>query len=270
MFFLLAYLFRRLGEERFHASDCAKGSKPFRLQNKQTKNNGMNKLNFRLLKADEIECRIGTTSTKGVSLLLYKNARVDMALLDEVVGAENWKRSHQVINDNLFCSVYIRISNGEWVEKQDVGTESFTEKEKGQASDAFKRACVNWGIGRELYTAPFVWVNLNENEWSEKNGKKTPRVNLNVSRIEYDEQRRISFLEIRDAKNNIRYSFGNSQEYSKEQEELNDAIAEAVDRVKRTKSREELESVYKSYPHLKSSTKFIEACAQQGKLFKTS
>lgn len=230
----------------------------------------MNKLNFRLLKADEIECRIGTTSTKGVSLLLYKNARVDMALLDEVVGAENWKRSHQVINDNLFCSVYIRTSNGEWVEKQDVGTESFTEKEKGQASDAFKRACVNWGIGRELYTAPFVWVNLNTDEWSEKNGKKIPRVNLNVSRIEYDEQRRISFLEIRDAKNNIRYSFGNSQEYSKEQEELNDAIAEGVDRMKRTKTLEELKQVFYSYPKLVGNERFKNACKEHAKQFKTA
>lgn len=230
----------------------------------------MNKLNFRLLKADEIECRIGTTSTNGVSLLLYKNARVDMALLDEVVGAENWKRSHQVINDNLFCSVYIRTSNGEWVEKQDVGTESFTEKEKGQASDAFKRACVNWGIGRELYTAPFVWVNLNADEWSEKNGKKIPRVNLNVSRIEYDEQRRISFLEIRDAKNNIRYSFGNSQEYSKEQEELNDAIAEGIDRMRRTKTLEELKQVFYSYPALVENERFKNACKEHAKQFKTA
>lgn len=82
-----------------------------------------------------------------------------MKILDETVGAENWKRSHELINGNLFCNVSIYDeSKKEWVTKQDVGTESYTEKEKGQASDAFKRACFNWGIGRELYTAPFIWI----------------------------------------------------------------------------------------------------------------
>lgn len=114
---------------------------------------------FRNLTADDIECRINTISEKGCSLLLYKDARCDMKILDETVGAENWKRSHELINGNLFCNVSIYDeSKKEWVTKQDVGTESYTEKEKGQASDAFKRACFNWGIGRELYTAPFIWI----------------------------------------------------------------------------------------------------------------
>lgn len=82
-----------------------------------------------------------------------------MKILDETVGAENWKRNHELINGNLFCNVSIYDeAKKEWVTKQDVGTESYTEKEKGQASDAFKRACFNWGIGRELYTAPFIWI----------------------------------------------------------------------------------------------------------------
>jgi hypothetical protein len=114
-------------------------------------------VNFRNLRADEIDCRVSTCSEKGVSLLLYKDARADMIILDETVGAENWQRSHELINGNLFCNVSIRC-DGEWITKQDVGTESYTEKEKGQASDSFKRACFNWGIGRELYTAPFIRV----------------------------------------------------------------------------------------------------------------
>lgn len=116
---------------------------------------------FRLLKADEIECRVSTINEKGLTLLLYKDARVDQNILDETVGPERWQRTHTVINDNLFCSVGIRFDSDnqhEWVWKQDVGVESNTEKEKGQASDAFKRACFNWGIGRELYTAPFIWI----------------------------------------------------------------------------------------------------------------
>lgn len=132
----------------------------------------MNK--FRALTADDIECRINTVSEKGCSLLLYKDARCDMKILDETVGPENWQRSHELINGNLFCNVSIfDESKGEWITKQDVGTESYTEKEKGRASDAFKRACFNWGIGRELYTAPFIWIKkadvaLNESEYQGK------------------------------------------------------------------------------------------------------
>ena len=133
-------------------------------------------LNFRELTADELDCRVGTVTDKGVSLLMYKDARVDMRLLDEVVGPMIWKREHELINDNLFCTVSIYDADkGIWVSKQDVGVESNTEKEKGQASDAFKRACFNWGIGRELYTCPFVWINLNADEWKQdRNGKKQP------------------------------------------------------------------------------------------------
>lgn len=117
----------------------------------------MNK--FRELTAAEIDCRVSTVSANGCSLLLYKDARCDMNILDETVGPQNWKRSHETINGNLFCNVSIYDEDkGEWITKQDVGVESYTEKEKGQASDAFKRACFNWGIGRELYTAPFIWV----------------------------------------------------------------------------------------------------------------
>ncbi len=112
---------------------------------------------FRALTAAEIDCRVATCNSKGVMLLLYKDARCDMKILDETVGAENWQRKHEVIKESLFCNVGIKI-DGEWVWKQDVGTESNTEKEKGQASDSFKRACFNWGIGRELYTAPNIWI----------------------------------------------------------------------------------------------------------------
>lgn len=144
---------------------------------------------FRKLQAHEIDVRIGqaisTAKWQGVSLLLYKNARVDMDILDEVVGAENWQRKHEVINGNLYCHVGIYSKDkNEWVWKSDCGTESNTEKEKGEASDAFKRACVNWGIGRELYTAPkdmLIACELNE--------KKQPadkKLKFFVDAIEYD------------------------------------------------------------------------------------
>ena len=114
---------------------------------------------FRDLMADEIECRVQSTKDNGLILLLYKDARVDMNILDETVGSLNWQREHYECKGNLFCKVGIRKeATGEWVWKSDCGTESNTEAQKGEASDSFKRACFNWGIGRELYTAPFIWI----------------------------------------------------------------------------------------------------------------
>lgn len=121
-------------------------------------------MRFRPLKADEVECRIGQVakSGNGLSLLLYKTARVDADILDEAVGPENWQCEFYEQKGTLFCKVGIRIARDEqfadWVWKDDAGSPSNMEAEKGEASDAFKRACFKWGIGRELYTAPFIWV----------------------------------------------------------------------------------------------------------------
>lgn len=124
-------------------------------------------MQFRKLTANDVEARVQSCDDKGFVLLLYKNARCDMNILDETVGAENWQREHYECKGNLFCrvgiccTVKIDMSGNEgdilspsWVWKADCGTESNTEKEKGESSDSFKRACFNWGIGRELYTAP--------------------------------------------------------------------------------------------------------------------
>lgn len=116
-------------------------------------------MKFRNLKASEIECRVGSVKDKGMSLLLYKTSRTDMDLLDETVGALNWKREHKELKGNIYCGISLYNPDiNEWVTKWDAGSESYTEKEKGEASDSFKRAGVNWGIGRELYTSPFIWV----------------------------------------------------------------------------------------------------------------
>ena len=119
-------------------------------------------IEFRDLRADEIEVRVQSVKEKGVVLLLYKNARCDMNILDETIGPENWQREHYECKGNLFCRVGIHVArddgSSEWVWKSDCGTESNTDAEKGEASDSFKRACFNWGIGRELYTAPFIFV----------------------------------------------------------------------------------------------------------------
>jgi hypothetical protein len=123
-------------------------------------------MKFRDLKADEIDIRVQSVKAdkdgnpKGVILLLYKNARCDMNILDETVGAENWQREHYECKGNLFCRVGIKCGDT-YVWKSDCGSESNTEAEKGEASDSFKRACFNWGIGRELYTSPFIWIPAN-------------------------------------------------------------------------------------------------------------
>lgn len=119
------------------------------------------KVNFRALRADEVDVRVAIVKDmpgkQGVQLLLYKDARCDMNILDETVGPMNWQRNHTRDNANCVVSLWDE-DKGQWIAKEDTGTESNTEKEKGLASDSFKRACVNWGIGRELYTAPFIWV----------------------------------------------------------------------------------------------------------------
>ena len=117
-------------------------------------------MKFRSLKADEIEVRVAQVKANGCMLLLYKDARCDMNILDETVGALNWQRMHTRDNANCIVSIW-DSEKSQWISKEDTGTESNTEKEKGQASDSFKRACFNWGIGRELYTAPFIWVSSN-------------------------------------------------------------------------------------------------------------
>lgn len=170
---------------------------------------------FRELKPDEIDVRIATVSEKGISLLLYKDARCDMNILDETVGSMNWQRAHS--RDNANCSVSIwDEKKAMWITKEDTGSESFTEKEKGLASDSFKRACFNWGIGRELYTAPFIWIAADKCkiDVSEYQGKKkyTCKDSFYVSQIFYDDNRQISKLAINNTKTrkNV-FAFDNSK-----------------------------------------------------------
>ena len=161
----------------------------------------MEKDMIRLLRANEIECRIATINEKGLSLLLYKDARVDQKILDETFGAFGWKRSHQCIDGNLYCTVeiYDKESNA-WVSKQDVGTTGFAEKEKSQASDSFKRACFNWGIGRELYTAPFIWIPAGKTEIQRKDNRFVCSNHFSVKDIEYNEDREIVGLTVTNEK----------------------------------------------------------------------
>lgn len=210
---------------------------------------------IRNLTADEIEVMVQSlnATSKGCVLLVYKDARCDQKILDETFGAENWQRSHQEVNGNLFCTVSIwDESKNMWISKQDAGKESNTEKEKGHASDSFKRACVNWGIGRELYNAPFIYVKLEENEIN--NGKLAKGVEFSIKEIEYD-GKEITKLVVQDTFNKIRYTFpknaksGENKPKEKTEVEL---ISECCERIENCTSIDELHSIWKDYRSLQS------------------
>ncbi len=155
----------------------------------------MKELIFRKLRADEIDARVAKIGKEGLSLLLYKDARVDQKLLDETVGPMNWQREHCRDNANCIVSIWDE-EKSQWIRKEDTGTESNTEAEKGLASDSFKRACFNWGIGRELYTAPFIWVPAGNYTTYEKNGKLQTSDRFRVTAIGYDDDGNINQLTV--------------------------------------------------------------------------
>lgn len=159
----------------------------------------MNK--FRTLNANEIECRVATINQNGLSLLLYKDARVDQNILDETVGCMNWQRSHTRDNANCIVSIW-DDKKQQWVSKEDTGVESRADgtgnEKKGLASDSFKRACFNWGIGRELYSAPFIWIKPEDaNIVTGNNGKRQCYDNFIVEQIIYDDNKNIVALSIK-------------------------------------------------------------------------
>ena len=159
-------------------------------------------MEFRTLKADEVEVRIQQVTEKGAIALIYKTARVDQDILDETVGVLNWQRDHKEIKGNVYAGVGVYDEKkSEWVWKWDAGSESNTEAVKGEASDSFKRACFNWGIGRELYSSPFIWIDAARiKTYKNKNGKLATYDKFEVEAIEYNDKREISALAIRNAK----------------------------------------------------------------------
>lgn len=152
---------------------------------------------FRLLNEDEIECRIGEIykSGAGLTLLLYKTARTDSALLDETVGADRWQNDFKLVSGTLYGGIGIKFDS-EWVWRWDCGTESNVESEKGQASDAFKRAGFKWGIGTELYTSPRIFIPAAKCNIREYDGKLKCYDNFQVEKIAYNTAGGISGLAI--------------------------------------------------------------------------
>ena len=164
----------------------------------------MDKL-FRDLVEDEIECKVSTIKEKGLSLLLYKTARTDMQLLDETVGAYNWQCNYEEVKGNMYCTISIYDKEKQqWISKQDCGVESaFGDKEKGEASDAFKRAGFKWGIGIELYTSPFIWISSDKCNIKSINGKVSCNDKFIVEKIK-TENKQIVGLAIKNETTNTR------------------------------------------------------------------
>jgi len=163
------------------------------------------------LPIESVEFRIQSINKGGfATILAYKDARADMDRLDEVVGAENWQRTHNRDNKNCIVSIWCE-KKSIWIHKEDTGSESNTEKEKGLASDSFKRACTNWGIGRELYAYPNIQIKLHSNEYTMQGDRVKQSYELKLKEwVWYSEftTGKISFLGAKDEKGNIRFSFG--------------------------------------------------------------
>lgn len=165
------------------------------------------------LPIESVDFRVQSINKVGyATILAYKDARVDMNRLDEVVGCLNWKREHIVIDGSMYCRVSIyNEATKEWIYKEDVGTESMADKEKGLASDSFKRACFNWGIGRELYDYPRIQIKLLKNEFEDKNGKIYPTYEFDLKSwvwsADFDANNKLIFLAVNDAKGTNRFTW---------------------------------------------------------------
>lgn len=151
---------------------------------------------FRNLRADEIDIRISQINDYNITFLLYKDARCDMNILDETVGPNNWKREHTRDNKNCIVSIW-DDEKKQWITKEDTGVESNTQQEKGLASDSFKRSCINWGIGRELYSSPKIKIETSKfNMTKDKKGNPITYDEIVVERISYDENSNINGLSV--------------------------------------------------------------------------
>ena len=188
-------------------------------------------MKFRLLRADEIDCRISTCNQYGVGLLLYKDARCDQNILDETVKPMNWQRHHTRDNANCIVSIWDNTKK-QWIEKEDTGTESFTEKEKGLASDSFKRACFNWGIGRELYTAPNMFIFKKDlktlEEVQQGNFKKwTCKDSFKITDIQYIDEK-IVYVKVLNLKTNNEIEFGTPAQVQEENKKIENSVIDEV------------------------------------------
>ena len=230
-------------------------------------------MKFRRLNADEIEVKVKQVKENGCVCLLYKTARTDMDLLDNAVGSENWQCEYEEIKGNMYCKIGIYNEKlGQWIWKQDCGIESREDgggnEKKGEASDAFKRAGFKWGIGRELYTAPFIWIKSDVVPTkAAENGYKLadPFAKFHVSKIEYADNGDIITLIIKDGKNNTIYTYGknasNETIVTTPPAQKKHLSERAKNDIFEAKSVADLKSVYNAYATSEPIDELKSACA---------
>jgi hypothetical protein len=156
---------------------------------------------FPPLEAEDIEVKIKQVGEKGAVALLYKTARTDMNMLDKIVGPTNWRDDYREIKGNLYCQIDIWDDDKkQWVSKANCGIESREDgdgnEKKGEASDAFKRAGFLWGIGRELYSAPFTFLQLPTKAKGSGFELVDRFARFEISHIAYNDKRQITALTI--------------------------------------------------------------------------
>ena len=208
-------------------------------------------INFRPLTANEIECRVGNVakSGNGFFLLLYKNARVDQTILDETFGAWNWQSKYYQVKNTMVCSVGVyNEKRNEWIWKDNGGDDDYqAEQVKAELSDAFKRACFNWGIGRELYYSPKIWINAtNDNSTSAR---------YSVKVIEYDDKKRITRLVIiNDKTKEVVFLFGKEQKTAQNGENAPKTPTPSADEPKGSVDKNDLKTIQAYIAAFKSET----------------
>lgn len=235
-------------------------------------------MKFRELNADEIEVKVKQVTSTGFIALLYKTARTDMDLLDETVGPENWQCAHEEIKGNLYCKIGIwSDKHQQWIWKQDCGIESREDGEgnekKGEASDSFKRAGFKWGIGRELYTSPFIWISKDvvpvEAIGNNKYKIADKFAKFHVKKIGY-ENGTIKMLEIADNKNRVVYTFGSNTPVKTQKpaaEEPKHKLSPAAQReIDAATTLASLTHVYNMYATTEPIAELKEACGLKRKL----
>lgn len=222
-------------------------------------------MKFRTLRANEIEVRTQQIKENGVSVLLYKTARTDANLLDETVGADNWQNDFKSIDGKMFGYISIKCGN-EWVTKSDSGTEGNIEAEKSLASDAFKRAGFKWGIGRELYTAPFIWISADVIKIENRGGKFYTNEKFEVSKIGYNENNEINMLEIINSKKQTVYTFGSKTPIKTQAPEKRKLSPAAQKEIDDAMSVESLVHIYNMYATVEPIAELREACTLKREL----
>ena len=175
----------------------------------------MDKMNLKDLQKPldiaDIDFRVQSINKRGdATILAYKDARVDINRLNDVCGVLGWKREHTRENKNCIVSIW-NDEIKQWVSKEDTGTESMAEAQKGLASDSFKRACFNFGIGIELYDYPVIKIPLLPNEWELVNDRAKQTWGLKLRDWKWISEftnGKITGLACRDENGKVRFNWG--------------------------------------------------------------